>query len=81
MIRPLVLHCHGQPGSDEIIHYQVEKRQGYYATLHFTPCGGEGRYVEAILSWNRLLEVTEGLQESTQARACAISFQCYEEAF
>ena len=76
MSHPLVLHCHGHPGSDDIIHYHVEMLWGYDSDLRCTPCGREGRSVEAILSWHHLLEVPEGVQDSTQARACAASLQC-----
>ena len=37
--------------------------------------------MEAIMSWYHLLAVPKGLQDSTQARARVIYFQCHEELF
>ena len=37
--------------------------------------------MKSILSWHHFLVVPEGLQEFTQVRSLAVSFQGQEEAF
>ena len=77
MIHPLVLHCNGHIGYDGIIHHHVEYRRGYKYALSCTPFDWEGWSMEAILSWNQLLAVPEGLKDPTHLRTRAVSLQCY----
>ena len=80
MIHSLVLYCNVQPGYDEVIYHHVEYRRGYKSALRYNPCGGEGRSVEAVLSWHHLSTVPEGLQDSTYTRDRSIPLQCDEKA-
>ena len=79
MIHPLVLYCHGHPGYDKIIHHHIEQRRGEDSAIRCTPCIGNGRSVEAVLSWNHLLTFPEALQEPTEPRARSIPLQCDKE--
>ena len=79
MIHPLVLYCHGQPGSYDVVHHPVEQRRGYKSALRCTPCGGEGRPMEAVMPRHHLMEFLESLQEPTHPRPRSIPLQCDEK--
>ena len=78
---PLVLHFHGQPFTDGIVHDHIEQFRRYKSALRCSQCGCEGWSVIDILSWHHFLAGPESLQEFTQARSRAIYSQVLDEAF